>query len=104
MNWKSNKDSLNRFADRIERLKRDLIGLLSQQATHHPGQHVDTLAQIESRLLQNRAFYWSIRDANEEIAEAFLSNHGGEAAVRMVSSIRPSMGFLMVAVCRMAIF
>jgi len=103
LHWKSNKDDLSRFVDRIEQLKRDLIGLLSKQAVH-PGQHVDTLAQIESRLLQNRAFYWNIRDANEEVAEAFLSNNGGELSVRMVSLIRSSMGSLMVTVCRMAIF
>ncbi|KAH9955735.1 hypothetical protein BC827DRAFT_1378888, partial [Russula dissimulans] len=96
LHWKNNKDNLNRFTYRIEWLKRDLIGLLSQQAVHHPGQHADTLAQIESQLLQNRAFYYSIRDANEEFAEAFVSNHGGEATVQTVSSIRSSMGFLMV--------
>jgi hypothetical protein len=96
LHWKSNKDNLNRFTYRIEWLKRDLIGLLSQQAVPHPGQHADTLAQIESQLLQNRAFYYSIRDANEEFAEAFVSNYGGEATVQTVSSIRSSMGFLMV--------
>ncbi|KAH9960632.1 hypothetical protein BC827DRAFT_1342739, partial [Russula dissimulans] len=96
LHWKSNKDNLNRFTYRIEWLKRDLIGLLSQQAVPHPGQHADTLAQIESQLLQNRAFYYSIRDANEEFAEAFVSNYGGEATVQTASSIRSSMGFLMV--------
>ncbi|KAI9451851.1 hypothetical protein F5148DRAFT_531517 [Russula earlei] len=83
LHWKNNKESLDRFADRIEQLRRDLIGLLSQQAVQQPSKHVEILAQLESQLSGNRAFYSSIRDEKEDIVEAFLSNHGGEAAVRM---------------------
>ena len=86
LNWKSNKDGLNGFADRIAQLKNGLTSLLSQQAVQHPGNHTDALAQIESRLTENRGFYGTIRDANEEIAEAFLSNQGKEASSRLVSS------------------
>jgi hypothetical protein len=84
LHWKSNKDKLNGFADRIAQLKKDLTSLLSQQAVQHPGKHTDALKQIESRLAENRAFFGTIMDANEEIAESFRSNHGGEASVRLV--------------------
>jgi hypothetical protein len=93
LHWKSNKDGLNGFADRVARLKNDLTSLLSQQAVPHPGKHSDYLAQIESRLAENRSFYATIRDANEEIAEAFLSNQGGGASARLVSSNPLSAGF-----------
>jgi hypothetical protein len=59
-----------------------MTSVLSQQAVQQPGKHTDVLAQIESRLAKNRAFYASIRDANEEIAEALPSKQlkqGGEA-------------------------
>jgi len=95
--WKKNKDCLNSFADRIAQLKKDLTSLLSQQAVQHPGKHTEVLAQIESRLTKNRAFYTTIRDANEEIAEAFLSKQlkqGGEASVRLVSSNYLTVSFL----------
>ena len=85
LHWKSNRNGLNGFADRIAQLKKDLTSLLSQQAVPHPGKHADALAQIESRLTENRVFYGTIMDANEEIAESFLSKHGGEASVRLVS-------------------
>jgi hypothetical protein len=65
-----------------------MTSVLSQQAVQHPGMHTDVLAQIESRLAKNRAFYASIRDANEEIAEALPSKQlkqRGEASVRPVS-------------------
>jgi len=98
LHWKSNKDSLNRFADRIAQLKEGLTSVLSQQAVQHPGEHTAALAQIESRLTEDRAFYATIRDANEEIAEAFLSNQGGQASTRLVSSNYLSLArvFLMV--------
>lgn len=86
--WKCNKDSLNSLADRIAQLKKSLTDLLSQQAVQHPGKHMDVLAQIELRLEEYRAFYATITDANEEIAEAFLSKQlkqGREASVRLVS-------------------
>jgi hypothetical protein len=102
MNWKSNKGDLNSFADRIAWLKKDLTNLLSQQAVPHPGKHSEALAQIESRLAENRAFYATVRDANEEIAEAFMSNQGGEASARLVSSNSLSAGFLTVARSRTA--
>jgi len=86
LHWKSNKDGLNGFADRIAQLKKDLTSLLSQQAVQHPGKHTDALAQIESRLTENRAFYGTITDANEEVAEAFPSKQRGEASVQLVSS------------------
>ena len=96
-NWKRNKDSLKGFADRIEELKKSLISLLSQQAVQHPGNHTDVLAQVESRLEKSRTFYATIRDANEEIAEAFLSKQlkqGGLASVRLVSLNYFIAGFL----------
>ncbi|KAI0288320.1 hypothetical protein BC826DRAFT_1039151 [Russula brevipes] len=81
LNWESNKGDLKTFAERIARLRQDLIGVLSQQAVQHPGKHIDTLAQIESRLASNRVFYATIADANEDIAEAFSSkNRGGSGA------------------------
>ena len=83
--WNSNRNSLNGFTDRIAGLKKDLIGLLSQQVTQHPWKHADALAQIESRSAPNRVFYNSIFDANEEVARAMLSKNGGEAAVHVVS-------------------
>ena len=86
MNWKGNKDQLNGFADRIAQLKNDLASLLSQQAVPHPGKHADALAQIESRLTENRAFYGTIMDANEEAAEALLSKQKWDAPVQLVSS------------------
>ena len=95
--WKSNKDNLNSFADRIAQLKESLTSLLSQQAVQHPGKHTDALAQIESRLAEHRAFYGTIRDANEEIVEALLSKQlkqGGEASVRLVSLNYLKAGFL----------
>jgi len=85
LRWNSNKDSLNGFVDRIAELKRDLGGLLSQQATQHPWKHANALAQIESRLVSNRAFYATIHDADEEVAQAFSSKHGGEADIQFVS-------------------
>ena len=88
LHWKSNKDSLKSFTDRIAQLKESLTSLLSQQAVQHPGKHTDALVQIESRLADHREFYGTIRDANEEIAEALLSKklkQGGEASVRLVS-------------------
>ena len=96
LHWKSNKDSLNGFADRIAQLKKGLTSVLSQQAVQHPGEHTAALAQIESRLAENRAFYATIRDANEEIAEAFLSNQGGQASARLVSSNSLPRVFLIV--------
>src|ERR1700733_1730937 len=69
--WKRNKDRLNNFADRIAQLKKNLTDVLSQQTVQHPGKHTDVLAQIESCLEKNRAIYATIRDANEELAEAF---------------------------------
>src|SRR6266849_7017550 len=95
--WKCNKESLNSFADRIAQLKKSLTDLLSQQTVQHPGKHTDVLAQIESYLEKNRAFYATISDANEEIAEAFLSKQlkqGGEASVRLVSLGHLTAGFL----------
>jgi hypothetical protein len=86
LNWKNNKDGLNGFADRIAQLKKDLTSVLSQQATPHPGKHADALAQIESHLTEDRAFYGTITDANEEVAESLLSKQGGDASVRLVSS------------------
>jgi hypothetical protein len=86
LNWKGNKDRLNGFGDRIAQLKKDLTSVLSQQAVPHPGKHADALAQIESRLTENRAFYGTITDANEEVAESLLSKQGGDASVRLVSS------------------
>ena len=86
LNWKGNKDQLNGFADRIAQLKNDLASLLSQQAVPHPGKHADALAQIESRLTENRAFYGIIMDANEEAAEALLSKQGWDAPIQLVSS------------------
>jgi len=86
--WKRNKDSLDSFADRIARLKKSLISLLSQQAVQHPGKHTEVLTKIESRLVKNRAFYVAIRDTNEEVAEASLSGQlkqGGKASARLVS-------------------
>ena len=86
--WKTNQERLDGFADQIAKFKRSLTSLLSQQAVQHPGKHADTLALIESRLVENRAFYATIRDANEEIVEAFLSKQlkqGGEASIRLVS-------------------
>ncbi|KAF8483416.1 hypothetical protein DFH94DRAFT_309695 [Russula ochroleuca] len=83
LHWKSNKDGLNGFAARIAQLKKDLTSLLSQQAVQHPGKHTDALAQIESRLTENRAFYGTITDANEEVAEAFPSKQRGEASVQL---------------------
>ena len=85
LRWNSNKDRLSGFADRVAELRKDLIGLLSQQATQQPWKHADALATIEPRLAPNRAFYGSIYDANEEIARAFTSKHGGESAVQIVS-------------------
>jgi hypothetical protein len=85
LSWNGNKDRLNGFADRIAGLRKNLIGLLSQQATQQPWKHADALAKIESRLAPNRTFYAAIHDANEEIARTFLSNHGGESAVQKVS-------------------
>jgi hypothetical protein len=90
---KWNKDNLNSFADRIAQLKKSLTRLLSQQAVQHPGKHADVLAQIESRLEKNRAFYAT----NEEIAEACLSKEskqGGKASVRPVSLNYFTAGFL----------
>jgi hypothetical protein len=81
---KWNKDNLDSFADRIAQLKKSLTSLLSQQAMGHPGKHTDDLAQIESRVAKNRAFYAT----NEEIAEVFLSKQskqGGEVSGRLVS-------------------
>ncbi|KAH9994637.1 hypothetical protein BJV77DRAFT_293127 [Russula vinacea] len=83
LNWKGNKDQLNGFGDRIAQLKKDLTSVLSQQAVPHPGKHADALAQIESRLTENRAFYGTITDANEEVAESLLSKQGGDASVRL---------------------
>jgi len=85
LRWNSNKDSLNGFVDRIAELQRDLGGLLSQQAAQHPWKHANALAQIEARLVSNRAFYATIHDADEEVAQAFSSKHGGEADVQFVS-------------------
>jgi hypothetical protein len=85
LRWNSNKDSLNGYVDSIAGLKRDLGGLLSQQATQHPWKHANALAQIESRLVSNRAFYATIHDADEEVAQAFSSKHGGDADVQFVS-------------------
>jgi hypothetical protein len=92
---KWNKDNLDSFADRIAQLKKSLTSLLSQQAMAHPGKHTDDLAQIESRLAKNRAFYAT----NEEIAEVFLSKQpkqgpGGKASVWPVSSNHLRAGFL----------
>jgi hypothetical protein len=90
---KWNKDNLNGFADQIAQLKKSLTCLLSQQAVQHPGKHTDVLAQIESRLAKNRAFYAT----NEEIAEACLSKQskqGREASVRLVSLNYLTAGFL----------
>jgi hypothetical protein len=39
LHWKSNKDSLNGFADRIAQLKEGLTSVLSQQTVQHPGEH-----------------------------------------------------------------
>jgi hypothetical protein len=102
LRWNNNKDHLNGFTDRIAGLRKDLIGLLSQQATQKPWKHADALADIESRLAPNRAFYAAIYDANEEIAKAFLSKHGGESAVRIVSWDVLSSCLLMVAGSRTA--
>ena len=85
LRWNSNKDSLYGFADRIAGLKRDLGGLLSQQATQQPWKHANALAQIESHLGSNRAFYGTIHDADEEVAQALSSKHGGETDVQIVS-------------------
>lgn len=97
LRWNSNKDSLNGFADRIAGLRKDLMGLLSQQATQEPWKHADALANIESRLAPNRAFYAAIYDANEEVARTFLSKHGGESAVQIVGWDVLSSCLLMVA-------
>ena len=81
---KWNKDNLDSFADRIAQLKKSLTTVLSQQAMEHAGKHTDDLAQIESCLAKNRAFYAT----NEEIAEVLLSKQpkqGGKASVRPVS-------------------
>ena len=86
LDWKGNKDQLDGFADRIAQLKNDLISLLSEQAVPHPGKHADALAQIESRLTENRAFYGTIMDANEEAAEVLLSKQGLDAPVRVSSN------------------
>jgi len=102
LRWNSNKDSLNGFADRIAGLKRDLGGLLSRQATQHPWKHADALAQIESRLVSNRAFYATIHDADEEVAQAFSSKHGGESDVQIVSCNVLSSYFTDVAGSRTA--
>lgn len=80
-------DNLNSFAGLIAQLKKSLINLLSQQALLQPGNHAQVLANIESSLANNRAFFAT----NEEIAVAFLSNlkllkQGGKASVRPVSS------------------
>jgi len=102
LRWNNNKGHLNGFADRIAGLRKDLIGLLSQQATQKPWKHADALAKIESRLAPNRAFYAAIYDASEEIAKAFLSKHGGESAVQIVGCDDLSSCLLMVAGSRMA--
>jgi hypothetical protein len=85
LRWNGNRDCLDGFADRIARLRKDLIGLLSQQATQQPWKHADALAKIESRLAPDRAFYAAVNDANEEAARAFVSKNGGESAVQVVS-------------------
>jgi hypothetical protein len=85
MRWNSNKDNLNGFALRIAGLKSDLGGLLSQQATQHPWQHADALAQIESRVVSNRGFYATLHDADEEVAKALSSKNGGGSDVQIVS-------------------
>jgi hypothetical protein len=90
---KWNKNNLNSFADRIAHFKKSLISLLYQQAVQHPGKHVDVLAQIESRLETDRAFFAT----NEEVAEAYLSKQlkqEGEASVRPVSLNYSTAGFL----------
>ena len=86
LDWKGNKDQLDGFADRIAQLKNDLTSLLSEQAVPHPGKYADALAQIESRLTENRAFYGTIMDANEEAAEVLLSKQGLDAPVRVSSN------------------
>ena len=90
---KRNKDKVESFADRIAQLKKSLTSLLSQQAMGHPGKHTDDLAQIESRLTKDRAFYAT----NEEIAEVLLSKQskqGGKTPVGLVSLNYLIAGFL----------
>ncbi len=82
--WKTNQERLDGFADQIAKFKRSLTSLLSQQAVQHLGKHTDTLVQIESRLVANRAFYATIRDAHEETVEISISKQlkqGGGAQV-----------------------
>jgi hypothetical protein len=63
-----------------------MTSLLTQQAVQHPGKHADVLAQIESRLAKNRAFYSTVKDASEEIAEARPSKQLKE---KEEASVRP---------------
>jgi len=82
--WKTNQERLDGFADQIAKFKKSLTRLLSQQAVQHLGKHTDTLVQIESRLVENRAFYATIRDAHEETVEISISKQlkqGGGAQV-----------------------
>ena len=89
---KRNKDNLNSFAYRVAQFKRSLISVLSQQPVQHPGKHMDALTQIESRLVQNRAFYAT----NEEIAEVYICKQSkrAEVSVRPVSLNYLTAGFL----------
>jgi hypothetical protein len=67
-------------------LKNDLISLLSQQAVLVLSTHTEALRRIEARLATNHKFYATVSDGTEDSASAFVSSHGGEEAVRMVSA------------------
>ena len=94
LHWKGNKECLDDFTDRIAGLKDDLVGHLSQQRVQSPWKHAGALTRIESRLTEHREFYATICDRQEESAEAFVEENGGEEAVQMVSSIFYSVPFL----------
>jgi len=69
---KWNQD-LNSIADRISKLKKSHITLLSQQAVQYSSKYTDVLIKLESRVVKYRAVYVTIKDKKEEIAEASLS-------------------------------